>query len=469
MFRYTIILWSLITVFRILNHIPWFDEAHAWTIAQELNLVQIFDLMKVEGHTFIWYLLLMPFAKLHLWYPYSMQFLNWIFCFSALIILWKKAPFNNFIKVLIIFSYPFLFLYSVYARCYSIGIMLLFLLTAMFENKLKHPVLYSIILVLCANTSLMAMIGATAFGILFLYDFIKSKPYKKELFISLLVLLIGVILVLIQIVGVDDSAISDYKGIDFELNSIIAFCFLGILLGISCILPMLLNIKNCIKSLFFILFTSGFMTYCFLFRYYGHYWNHCFYLIYLIISIWLNFDCYKNFKFNSVLKIFSISVFSFIIFLNWFIPYLIKSSPILKIITYGKDLKLAKIILNDSALKNKYLVFSNNFFAAYILYPYNKYKLVDYCTGENFGYKIVNQNKVSKILYVKNCYLDFYIKDEKDLEQLFYITSSNEVYSNVPIDKNILNTLNSKYSINVYNCVDMVNKNYCFYKFIKYQ
>ena len=125
-FIISMILWCFITVVRILNHIPWYDEAHAWTIAEQLNLFQLVDFMKIEGHTILWYVLLMPFAKLHLGYPYSMQFLNWIFCFVALILFWKKAPFSNLVKVLVTFSFPFLVMYSVYARCYSIGIMLLF-------------------------------------------------------------------------------------------------------------------------------------------------------------------------------------------------------------------------------------------------------------------------------------------------------------------------------------------------------
>ena len=133
---FCIIIYSLITLFKALTHTPWFDEAHAWTIAEQLSLPEVFNYVKDEGHFFLWQFILYPFAKMHL-YPYAMQFLNWLFCTAAIIIMWKKAPFHYVIKILITFSYPFFVCYSIIARCYSIGILLLFLLAALFNDKLK--------------------------------------------------------------------------------------------------------------------------------------------------------------------------------------------------------------------------------------------------------------------------------------------------------------------------------------------
>ena len=170
-----ILLWCTITLIRVFHHSPWYDEAHAWLIAQELNLIEIIKLMKIEGHTFIWYLCLMPFAKTNFMYPYSMLLLNWLFCFIAILILWLKAPFNNLVKFLISFSFPFFAMYPVVARCYSLGIMFLFALAAMEKVKLNHPNWYALLLILCANTSVMAAVGATVFGGMFLYEMIKNK------------------------------------------------------------------------------------------------------------------------------------------------------------------------------------------------------------------------------------------------------------------------------------------------------
>ena len=101
-----IFLFAIITLLRVFNHIPWYDEAHAWTIAEQLNPVDMFWYVKSEGHLFLWSLLLMPFAKTNFLYPNSMLLLNWIFCLGAVCLLWWKAPFNNWIKFLITFSFP---------------------------------------------------------------------------------------------------------------------------------------------------------------------------------------------------------------------------------------------------------------------------------------------------------------------------------------------------------------------------
>ena len=62
-FWFVISIYTVITILRLINHQPWFDEAHAYSIAQEMNLLEIIQLMSLEGHTFLWYLLLMPFAR----------------------------------------------------------------------------------------------------------------------------------------------------------------------------------------------------------------------------------------------------------------------------------------------------------------------------------------------------------------------------------------------------------------------
>lgn len=160
-FIFSISLWCLITLIRIFHHAPWYDEAHAWAIAQDLNIFELFKFLKTEGHTFLWYVLLMPFAKTNFMYPYSMKLLNWVFCFSALLIFWLKAPFNNWVKFFVTFGFPFLAVYSLLARCYAIGILFLFMLISMDKEKLKHPNWYSLLLILLANTSLMGTVPAT--------------------------------------------------------------------------------------------------------------------------------------------------------------------------------------------------------------------------------------------------------------------------------------------------------------------
>ena len=177
---------------------PFFDEAHAWMVSKSFGFFELLKAEKYEGHLFIWHWILKPFSTNNLFYPYSMYIINWIFCIIALIIFWNKAPFNLVEKTLITFSYPFFWYFSIVARCYSIGILFLFLILSFWRERLKRPYLISTLLILLANTSAMALIGAFVLGLIFLFDLIKEKDNKK-IFYSLLILSAGAIVVFCQL------------------------------------------------------------------------------------------------------------------------------------------------------------------------------------------------------------------------------------------------------------------------------
>ena len=66
-----VIYWTIFVLYGIINliltflHEPWRDEIHAWLMAKELSVVDLFLESKFDGHPILWHLLLMPFAKLN--------------------------------------------------------------------------------------------------------------------------------------------------------------------------------------------------------------------------------------------------------------------------------------------------------------------------------------------------------------------------------------------------------------------
>ena len=77
-------LFAVIAFAGVLHHEIWRDEGQVWLVVRDLNLYGVFDHVRNEGHPLLWYLLVMPFAKLKL--PViSMQFLSFAFydCFAA--------------------------------------------------------------------------------------------------------------------------------------------------------------------------------------------------------------------------------------------------------------------------------------------------------------------------------------------------------------------------------------------------
>ena len=141
------IIFSVITLIIALLRIPFWDETHAFEIAR-LNFFQIFYLTRIEGHYLLWYLILKPFSSISL-YPYPMLIINWLFCVGAVFVLWLKSPFNNLEKILITFSSPFVFYFAPVARCYSIGVLFLFLICSKFRERYKKYHLFSWLLLIC--------------------------------------------------------------------------------------------------------------------------------------------------------------------------------------------------------------------------------------------------------------------------------------------------------------------------------
>lgn len=422
-FILSIVLWCAITLIRIFHHTPWYDEAHAWTIAQELNIFELFKFLKTEGHTFLWYVLLMPFAKTNFMYPYSMQLLNWIFCFSALLIFWLKAPFNNWVKCFITFSFPFVAVYSVLARCYAIGILFLFILISMDKDKLKHPNWYSFLLILLANTSLMGSVPAAVLGVRFAYEMIKNK---QKLIIPFSIAIFGAILVLLPLVGSVDAGLSAYQTkrslfvaiyTHLTYNSFYVWTFYSL---ISLSLAIVFYIKNKIFPTFFffsmLLLTGIFCIYS------GSLWHLFFMYIYFISSCWLIFQK-EDLKCKNLITL-ALIVIS--------IPSLIYH-PVKKDadIVYKNNIgHIVEEIQHDKGLENSTIMIFRQFDTAIQPYFYKKdITLVNYCSADLLGYNTID--------YVnsKNCLLDLVLENQ-------LISLDNKVFDKWYNDNLYLLTLN---------------------------
>ena len=299
-----ITLWVIITLIRLAFHQPWYDEAHAYILAQNLTIPELIAEMKYEGHLLVWYLLIMPFAKLKLLYPYPMQIINWLCALISLLVIWKKAPFHPITKSIITFSYPFLAELPVVARCYSIGVMLLVIIASLYHKSLKHPIWYSILILLCANTSVIALFGATAFGIVFACELIKAalkdNISRKDFRVSFSILALGAVLVLWQIGGAFSYAVPKDGTFLINFSSFVFgnstynihrtlftkyYIEIAVYLILLCT-PILFFIKD--KKLFFInCFIFCGMMYCFMYKYPGYSQHYIFFWIYTMILYWL--------------------------------------------------------------------------------------------------------------------------------------------------------------------------------------
>ena len=305
----------VLTFVLMLFRVPFFDEAYAFLISQ-LPTNEIFELLKVEGHGAIWYLLLKIFSINSNFYPYPMLFLSWLISSVLIFVFWKKAPFNNLIKFLIIFSYPFFNYFSIYARPYGLNVLILFLLASLVKDIVKKPILFYFLIVLCANISAIGAIGAFAFFIFFLFEV--KKIAKKDLFLSFFVYFLGAIFILIQFSNVQmpelrpEFMIQDFKNDLFNFISFGIYSFndrnifqilFSVFSSVLLYFGGFLLFKKDKRVFLFLFINYALLTFLFIKIYVGAFWHYFFYFVYFIVALWL---CWDKFKDNKTFKIFLI-------------------------------------------------------------------------------------------------------------------------------------------------------------------
>lgn len=270
------------------------DELHAYIIAKQYSFVDIIRLMRAEGHTFIWYLLLKFIPNVDWSFPWAIKRLSFAFSLISVILLLYKSPFSIIEKILIISTFPMLSLYPVLARPYSLGIMLIFILTILYKKRLEHPILFASLIFITANTSLMAAIGALNFSIIFIYDLIKTK--NKNSFYPILILFVCALTLYIQW---HNPISPQYWALDFSLSNFLFKNYSHNEMLFGYIAKLIFPLFIFVTSLFFMsnkrnlfLFWSNILIllWIFYFIYRGTEYHYYFLYIYLIVSYWIQLE-----------------------------------------------------------------------------------------------------------------------------------------------------------------------------------
>ncbi len=197
-----LIIYIIITGAVCINHENYENEAQSFLLARDLSIPQIISQLKYEGHSFLWYFVIFPFAKLGL--PIQSQnFISWAFGIATVVLILKKTNINKFLKVLIIFSSGLLYFYTAIARTYAMIPLLLVLISIIYEKRDKHPYIFAILLALLANTHLIMIPTAVLLAVFYWGKKIIQKNIninKKDFFLSLLIFIVGLTLFCIIIV-----------------------------------------------------------------------------------------------------------------------------------------------------------------------------------------------------------------------------------------------------------------------------
>lgn len=359
---------ALASIYLNWNYPPQFDEAHAWNIAKYLSPTQIFEITKTEGHPFLWYYLLMPFAKTDFMYPYSLYALNLILFLLAFFIFYRYAPFPNYLKYLITLSAPFLQLYANFARNYTLTILFLFIVLSLYKERHKHQILYLICIILLANTHILGLFMALPLGLFFLSETIKIAQNKNltPLLITINFGLLELVLLLLQFYGYDSTTAtatptfnSLYSGLNkafYPLNAPL-FCLL-----ILSALYLQIKQKSYVSALF-LMITGGLQLFLYTCVYQGGIQQHHFFYISLIASYWLSLE--TNAHKTQKLYLTPLALISFALIFNPYSSYKTKDLQ-----NYQNNLKESALSLNQLYRHSPTEIILFEQFDANIIRPY---------------------------------------------------------------------------------------------------
>jgi hypothetical protein len=154
------LLWLFLVILITSTHEYWRDEVRAWSLArQAASPLDLLHLIRSDGHPPLWYLLLYLGVNISN-LPLGLPVVSLLVAAAAMALFTWRAPFPLWLKAIFLFTALPLYEYSVMARNYGLGMLLLFACAALYPSRGQRPWLLAAALALLANTSAHAAVLA---------------------------------------------------------------------------------------------------------------------------------------------------------------------------------------------------------------------------------------------------------------------------------------------------------------------
>lgn len=162
------------------GHELWRDEANVWLIARDLSPIQLFREIRYQGHPCLWYLIVMPFAKLG--FPFkTISAISFLVTSIGAGIFTFRAPFHPITKFVCLLSPIFSYYYPVVARNYCLIALLLVLLAHYYPKRNEKPWYFGLLLGLLVQADTIALETAGLISLMWLYEGISQSIRNKQL------------------------------------------------------------------------------------------------------------------------------------------------------------------------------------------------------------------------------------------------------------------------------------------------
>jgi hypothetical protein len=208
----------------VARHEPWMDEAQPWIYGEEVNPFDLLTkLLRYDGHPPLWYLIVMPFAKIGLPY-FTLNVLSAFFSALGVLLFLRYSPFSPIIKILFPFTFFVFYQYGIVARSYCLIAPLLFFIAVIYEKKNERPLLFAFLLCLLASVSAFTFLMAGAIFFVHLLDVVKRRKSlnRNEIiyqFIAAVLLILTAAAVVLILAQPPDSSFA--QGYNLKLKNFI--------------------------------------------------------------------------------------------------------------------------------------------------------------------------------------------------------------------------------------------------------
>lgn len=170
-----------VCAFTTLHHQMWRDELQAWMLARDsASLPALFRELKYEGHPGLWYVLLF-FLTRFTHAPEAMQALHVGIATAGACVVARFSPFTKLQRGLLVFGYFSLFEYGAISRNYGLGMLLTFVLCAVWRRQWRRPIVPALVLVAMAHTNIYTFILALAFCVSATMRFVFDRQFRQTL------------------------------------------------------------------------------------------------------------------------------------------------------------------------------------------------------------------------------------------------------------------------------------------------
>ena len=216
------IVFFLFSLWGILNHELWMDEAHSFIIGRESILFSdLYENTKQEGHPMIWYILLW-IINMFTHDVFYMQLLHIIISAATVFLMSYYGPFNKIKKVLFAFSYYFFFEYTILSRNYGLCLFFITIYLILISREHKNYLSVAIVLGLLANTHFLGLILSMSLvmttGLIWWNSQDSFQRALKTLILPIVVILLSYLICIIHVLPEEASMFSK-----FERNGYLSF------------------------------------------------------------------------------------------------------------------------------------------------------------------------------------------------------------------------------------------------------